>query len=102
MNRRQEITQILRTKLGIQNVYFQPPEDLKMKFPCVRYKLSDIKTMKADNMLYNHTQGYELVYITREPDNILVDTMLKTFDHISFSGCQVINDLYHYRYKLYY
>lgn len=102
MNRRPELTPIFKALLKNENVYFQPPESLKMQFPCIRYKLSDIKTWKANNKLYNHMQCYEVVYITREPDNELVDNILKAFDFIEFSSVMVVDNLYHYRYKLFY
>lgn len=73
-----------------------------MEFPCIRYKLSDIETWKANNKLYNHMQCYEVVYITRKPDDSLVDEILKAFDFISFTNAMCVNDLWHYRYKLYY
>lgn len=102
MNRRHELTPIFKRLLGNNNVYFQPPEDLKMLYPCIRYRLSDIKQFKSNNKLYNHMQGYEVVYITKEPDSALVDQILKEFDYVSFQNVMVVNNLYHYRYRLYY
>lgn len=102
MNRRPELLPIFKALINNDNVYFQPAEDLKMNYPCIRYKLSEIKQWKANNEQYAHRQCYEVVYISRVPDDALVNTILKTFDHISFSGVLVVNNLYHYRYKLYY
>lgn len=102
MNRRPELDPIFKRLIGNDNVYFQPPEDLKMSYPCIRYKLSDIKQTKSNNSLYTHTQGYDVVYITREPDSRLVDDILKEFEMISFQNVMVVNNLYHYRYRLYY
>lgn len=102
MNRRPELDPIFKRLIGSDNVYFQPPEDLKMSYPCIRYKLSDIRHTKSNNSLYTYTQGYEVVYITREPDSQLVDDILKEFEMISFQNVMVVNNLYHYRYRLYY
>lgn len=102
MNRRPELTPIFKRLIGNDNVYFQPPESLEMQYPCIRYQLSGIKQTKANNKLYNYTQEYEVVYITREPDSKLVDEMLGAFEMISFKNAMVVDNLYHYRYKLYY
>lgn len=102
MNRRPELDPIFKRLIGNDNVYFQSPEDLKMSYPCIRYKLSDIKQTKSNNSLYTYTQGYEVLYITREPDSKLVDDILNEFDMISFKNVMVVNNLYHYRYILYY
>ena len=102
MNRRPELAPIFRSLLGSKNVYFQPAEDLKLSFPCILYKLTDIKQVKADNQLYTHTQAYEVTYITSNPDDALVDEMLRAFRFIKFKHVMIVNDMYHYRYILYY
>ena len=41
----------LRNTLGSNNVYFQPPESVKLKYPAVVYSRSEIKQTKADHQL---------------------------------------------------
>lgn len=56
-------------ELGIKNVYFQPPETLKMQYPCIRYKLNDISARHANDLPYQQTRAYEVTYIDEDPDN---------------------------------
>ena len=52
MSRRIELQTILEGLLGSENVYFQPPENLKMKYDCIRYSRTKIKTVFADDTPY--------------------------------------------------
>ena len=42
--RRLELHEILCTILGSRNVYFQPPESIKMNYPAIVYGLDDMQT----------------------------------------------------------
>ena len=52
LDRRLILDAKLRRILGSTNVYFEPPTSLVMKFPCIRYKRSDIDVVFADNKPY--------------------------------------------------
>ena len=49
MNRRYELQAVLEGILGSGNVYFQPPENLKVRYDCIVYERSEIETVHADN-----------------------------------------------------
>ena len=53
--------------LGSNNVYFQPPESVKMTYPAIVYKRSDIQNIHADNNPYLQFHGYEITVIDRNP-----------------------------------
>ena len=65
----------LHTKLVAitPNVYFQPPADVSMSYPCIVYKRDDIQKTYADNAAYNRTKRYLLTVIDRNPDSTIVD-----------------------------
>lgn len=69
MDRRLELDDILRTTLGSSNVYFQPPESVKLKYPCIIYERSNIRTLKADNLSYKQTVEYSIMVIDANPDS---------------------------------
>lgn len=77
MNRRLELQSKLEALLGNRNVYYQPPESLKMEYPCIRYSKSDIESTYADDMKYSNHKKYELVVIDKRPDNPVIDEILK-------------------------
>ena len=76
MNRRLELQSILESFIGNSNVYYQPPENLKMEYPCIRYYVSDITSSHADNINYVNTIGYEIVVIDKHPDNPVIEKIL--------------------------
>jgi hypothetical protein len=51
------------------NVYFQPPENVMLEYPCIIYKRDFAETEFADNQPYNHTLRYMVVVIDRNPDS---------------------------------
>lgn len=73
---RMAIQTILETVLGSSNVYYQPPENIKLKFPCIIYSLADIRTRYADNYPYTSKRMYEIRLIHKNPDNDIVDKIL--------------------------
>ena len=58
MRSRLELHDILVEILGSRCVYFQPPEKVKMNYPCIVYELSKIKSTMADNKRYLNTKRY--------------------------------------------
>lgn len=62
------------------NVYFQEPESIKMKYPCVVYHRDDVQTQHADNRPYKHKTRYQLTVISREAEesDILAHVLVLT------------------------
>ena len=99
--KRIELGELFRTILGNSHVYFQPPETVKMEYPCIVYSLSDILTRHADNKPYSAKRQYQVTLITRDPDtsypDVLADLPLTAFDRYYSS-----DNLNHYVYTMYY
>lgn len=101
MNRRLELQAKLEELLGSRNVYYQPPESLKMEYPCIRYSKSDIESMHADNMKYANHKSYELIVIDKLPDNPVIDAILE-LPYTSFDRHYKSNNLNHDVITIYY
>lgn len=56
---------------GDRHVYFQPPESIKMKYPAIRYSLSNIWNKFASDSIYNQSNSYEVIVIDKNPDSEL-------------------------------
>lgn len=96
----------LKTLLGSNNVYYQPPESLKIKYPCFIYRLSAANVHAADNNIYLYNRQYQLTYITKDPDSELIDEIPKYFAR-KFKGCRMSahftsDNLNHYNYTIHY
>lgn len=76
-NRRLELHKKLVELLGSNNVYYRPPENLKMQYPCIRYKKENILINHADNYPYRKTDRYQITVIDKKPDNEVIDKILE-------------------------
>lgn len=88
--------------LGTNNVYYQPPENVKIGYPCIIYELSRIKSDYADNRSYKLSNSYTMTYITNDPDDGLVRTFLEHFKYCSFDRVFRSDNLYHNVFTLYF
>lgn len=101
MRSRLELQQILEQLLGSRNVYFQPPESLKMKYPCIRYKLSDVRISHGNDLPYLMDKSYEMIYIDPDPDNTMFEK-LSSLPQCRFTRHYVADGLNCYVYTIYY
>lgn len=101
MDRREELHDILVDILGSENVYYQPPESVKMHYPAIRYSRSDIVNTFANNNVYAQKYAYEIVLIDSNPDSETV-FKLSQLPKIRFQRHYVANNLNHDVYQLFY
>lgn len=59
------------------NVYFQPPPNVNLQYPCIVYQRDYAVTEFADNAPYRHTQRYMVTVIDRDPDSVIPDEVAK-------------------------
>lgn len=88
--------------LGIANVYFEPPQEIKMAFPCAVFHRGTISSRNANNRIYKMDDSYELQYICREPDPEMVHVILESFQMIRHIRHFTADGLHHDQFKLYY
>lgn len=100
--RRIELDSKLRALLGNTNVYFQPPESVKLKYDCIIYDLAGARSLHADNLHYKNMRRYDILHIHRDPDVDLMESMGDAFRFVSFDRRYVSENLYHDVYTLYY
>lgn len=55
-----------------QHVYFQPPENLKIEYPCIIYRRANGLTMFADNGPYRFYTRYTITVIDKDPDSEMI------------------------------
>lgn len=84
-----------------RHVYFQPPENLTMEYPAIRYSVNDIDSKYANNKMYVGMKCYDIVVIDKEPDNPIIEKLLE-LPYASFNRHYVSDNLNHDIIKLYY
>lgn len=100
MGSRTDLGKKFRTEIT-PNVYFQPPETLKLSYPCVVYRLSSIDHQYADNKTYIGKRRYEVTLITKDPDDGLVQKIIDSFELCKFDRFFTSNNLNHNVFNIY-
>lgn len=75
MNKRLELHEVLCDILGSRNVYYQPPETVKMKYPAIVYSRNNIDNKHGDNLPYIQNYAYMVTLINKNPDSEFVDKL---------------------------
>lgn len=101
MGSRLEFHEVLCTILGSRNVYYQPPESLKLSYPCIVYGLASIDVQHADGIKYLPDKKYEVTLVSREPEPTQFNKML-SLDYSSFGRHFVNDNLNHFTFTIYY
>lgn len=87
--------------LGSDKVYFQPPPNVKMEYPCIVYERDNQSVKRSDNLAYNIRQRYQVTYIDQNPDGVPIDA-LSSFPLSAFSRHFVTSGLNHDVFSIYY
>lgn len=101
MSRRLELHQILVDILGSDNVYFQPPASLQMKYPCIIYGRIGLDPKYANNRMYMHKKRYQVTVIDKNPDSEIPDKIAE-LPMCFFDRHFTANNLNHDVFTIYY
>lgn len=101
MGNRLDLHNKLKTILGSSNVYFQPPESIKMRYPAIVYSLATIKKLPADDLGYLKYRAYMLILIDSNPDSEFVDKILD-IPMCSFDRAYAGDNLNHWAFTCFY
>lgn len=71
MASRLELHEELCELLGSRNVYYDPPESVKMQYDAIRYTRKRIENTFANNSVYTQNNGWEITVIYRDADSDL-------------------------------
>lgn len=98
---RSELNDLLRSILGSNYVYFQPPSTIKMTYPCIRYERSKFDNSHANNDIYKTDIQYTVTVIYRDPDSDL-PYKLNKIPTAKHSTHFIADNLYHDVFTIYF
>ena len=101
MASRLDLHEMLCDIIGSRNVYFQPPESVKMQYPAIKYSLSNIKNNHANDKVYTQSRSYQIIVIDKSPDSTISDKVSQ-LPYCEFDRSYASDGLNHYVYTLYY
>lgn len=96
-----ELQSLLEELLDSKNVYYQPPESIKMSYPAIRYTRSTIQSRYANNRKYGMRDCYQLIVIDKLPDNPVIKKLLE-LPYCSYDRHYVADNLNHDTLTIYY
>lgn len=104
MDRRNELHQILKGLFGANepHVYYQPPKDQQMTYPCIRYQLDDMPAIHANNYPYAIGHRYQVTVMDRDPESYLREAVAKLPTCRMRTAPYAKDNLHHFVFSLYY
>lgn len=75
MQSRLELHSELCKILGTKNVYYQPPESIRMKYPAIVYDMESIENIFSGNTIYLQKCVYRVIVVDGDPDSAIVKRM---------------------------
>lgn len=85
----QQSRMVVQNKLealnGVRKVYFQPPPNIKLEYPCIIYELSNYVSNEANNALYLDWPRYTVTVISKDPEYDIPRVLRNTKGDFSFS-----------------
>lgn len=74
--------------------YFQPPETVKLSYPCIIYSRNQVESLTANNINYKNDREWTIRVIAREPDSEIPTNLLQGLSMISLIDDYVSDGLY--------
>lgn len=102
MSKRLELHSLLKQIPTVKNAYFQPPESIKLQYPCIIYSKEPPATRRADNTIYNNRERYRIIVIDPDPDSEIPDYILYNFKMSRIDRYYVSDNLNHTILTLYF
>ncbi|MBP5597350.1 MAG: hypothetical protein J6Y02_18385 [Pseudobutyrivibrio sp.] len=98
---RDDLQTLLEEVMEGYEVYFQPPDDIHVSYPCLIYERSNEDVDYANNGRYKTMYNYTLTLLDHDADSIFIEKLSE------LEYCRLVrdfsqNNIYHFVYELYY
>lgn len=90
----------LRQVVKHDQVYFQPPENLKIGYPAVVFHLSKMEIDRASDVPYKGAKEYSVTLITKDPEPDVIDEILK-IPYSSLDTTYISDGMNHFVFTVY-
>lgn len=91
-----EVHNLLQELSGYgDNVYYNPPESLKMSYPCIVYEKSNLNARHADNTPYMRYDTYTITHIYKKESESKLSEKLASVTGFSFDRNFIADNLHH-------
>lgn len=87
---------------NVKRVYYEPPDNVRMEYPCVRINRKSMNQRYANNKVYMFTPAYDIYYITKESDDPMTEKFMREFEMIRHNRTYHKDNLRYEVYTLYF
>lgn len=84
-----------------EHVYYQPPNNIELQFPCIKYERNGGDVAWAANRPYRHAKRYSVTVIDRDPDSTLPD-QVEQLPYCGFDRSFQADNLNHWVFNLFF
>jgi len=104
MDRRNELHQLLKSLYinGTPHVYYQPPKDQQIIYPCIVYKLDDMPALHANNYPYAVGHRYQVTVMDKNPESPLRERVAQLPTARMKTSPYSSDGLHHFVFSIYY
>lgn len=95
-----DLLHLLRQAVQHNQVYFQPPENLKIVYPAIVFHLSKIEVDHASDVPYKGAKEYSVTLITKDPEPDVIDEILK-IPYSSLDTTYISDGMNHFVFTVY-
>lgn len=101
LSRRRKLKQALEQIIGSEGkLYFQPPSNIRMSFPCIEYHRVGSNSDHADDLPYRVDPQYQVTVISTDPESEWVDKVSE-LPRCSYVRSYTSDNLYHDVFTIY-
>ena len=101
MNSRTRLHSVLQETAPGVTLYYQPPENIKLTYPCIVYTFDKIKSLEANNSRYIRYDKYTIKLIGSLSDVEKWSDRILDLRYCNLDTTFVSDGLYHYVYQIY-
>lgn len=98
---RLELHAFLKEYCNTENVYFQPPPSMMMKYPAIVYHVTQRRKIPANNHTYLKYVTYEVTVIDKNPESSIA-SLIEELPMCTFDRSFTSDNLNHFVYTLFY
>lgn len=85
-----------------EHCYFNPPANLEMHYPCIRYNYTNDVDVFADNIHYRSSKRYTVTIIDEDEDSEIPKKLKEAFPYCSSDRNYAVDGLHHFVYTVFY
>lgn len=101
-DRRLYLHGLLKVIPNVNGVYYQPPSNTRLVYPCIIYSWDRNDVKHADDQGYLTRRGYTVTIVDSNPDSIIPGIFQRNFTMAKLDRTFTSDNMHHWVYDLYF